>query len=339
MSSARPQPATDAVGGRPSADEGRRAPATLSCLVPCHNEAANLQLLLPRLQSAVRGLAPAFEIVFVDDGSVDATPALLERWAVGGGVRAVLLSRNFGKEAALMAGLRAARGEVVVMLDADLQHPPELIPELLERWRDGADVVYALRHSRRGETLLKRIGSRLFYRLLRQSDRFEVPNGAGDFRLLDRKVVDALLALPERNRFMKGLYGWVGFDSVAVPYEPAAREHGRSTFNLRRLVGLSLDGITAFTVWPLRAVSLTGVLLAVLAFAYGAFLTIDYLLHGNEVGGWTTIVVSLMLLSGIQLISLGVVGEYVGRVFEEAKARPLYLIKRELGQGLEETQG
>ena len=275
-----------------------------------------------------------WEIIIVDDGSTDTTPLALAKWTSLPGVRAIQLSRNFGKEAALTAGLQSAHGEVVVMMDADLQHAPELIPTLLQKWRDGADMAYAVRQDRLDERLFKRLGTRFFYALVNAADRFEVPAGAGDFRLMDRKVVDALLALPERNRFMKGLYAWVGFDAVAVPYLPAARAHGHSHFSPLRLIRLSLDGLTSFTTWPLRAVSLVGFMLAILAFVYGGCLTFNYFAYGHDVSGWTTIVVSLMLFSGIQLVSLGIVGEYVGRIFEEAKGRPLFVVKRELGRGL-----
>jgi glycosyltransferase involved in cell wall biosynthesis len=220
------------------------------------------------------------------------------------------------------------------MLDADLQHPPALLEAMVRHWRDGADVVYAVRENRDDESAFKRWGARWFYKLMNAADRFEVPPGGGDFRLLDRAAVNALLALPERNRFMKGLYAWVGFEAVALPYTPSARAHGRSSFNPLRLIRLSLDGLTAFTTWPLRAVSVTGSVLALLAFAYGSFLIASYLISGNEVSGWTTIVVSLMFFVGVQLVSIGILGEYVGRIFEEVKGRPLFIVKRELGQGL-----
>ena len=311
---------------------------TLSCILPCRNEALNLDLLLPRLLDLLSSSVQHWEIIIVDDGSTDATPLALTKWTGVPGVRAIQLSRNFGKEAALTAGLQAAHGEVVVTMDADLQHAPELIPTLLQKWRDGAEMVYAVRQDRLDERLFKRLGARFFYALVNAADRFEVPAGAGDFRLMDRKVVDALLALPERNRFMKGLYAWVGFDAVAVPYLPAARAHGHSHFSPLRLIRLSLDGLTSFTTWPLRAVSLVGFMLAILAFVYGGCLTFNYFAYGHDVSGWTTIVVSLMLFSGIQLVSLGIVGEYVGRIFEEAKGRPLFVVKRELGRGLARVQ-
>lgn len=310
---------------------------SLSCVVPCFNEARNLEQLLPALRERLAALAPRWEIVLVDDGSTDGTRERMAEWTRLPGVRALVLSRNFGKEAALTAGLDAACGEAVVVMDADLQHPPALLDVFVRHWQAGADVVYAVREHRHAETWFKRWGSRLFYGLINGGERFEVPRDAGDFRLMDRAAVKALLALPERNRFMKGLYAWIGFEAVAVPYLPEARAHGSSHFNRLRLVRLAFDGLTAFTVWPLRAVIALGFVLALAAFGYGGYLTIAYLLYGHDVSGWTTIVVSLMLLAGIQLVSLGVVGEYVGRIYEESKKRPLYVVRQSLGHGLEES--
>lgn len=331
-SPAGPPPDREHLPARPQ--PVRRGPPTVSCVIPCRNEFKNLARLLPLVISALATCARDWEVILVDDGSTDNTPMLLTGWAQRPGFRVLQLSRNFGKEAALTAGLQVAAGEVVVMMDADLQHPPDLLWTFVEHWRSGADVVYAVRDNRDDESLFKRWGARCFYALVNAADRFEVPPGAGDFRLMDRKVVDALLALPERNRFMKGLYAWVGFDAVAVSYLPNPRAHGESHFSPWRLARLSLDGLTAFTTWPLRAVSVVGFTLAMLAFIYGAYLTARYFVYGHDVSGWTTIVVSLMLFAGIQLISLGVVGEYVGRIFEEAKARPLFIVRKELGQGL-----
>ena len=312
----------------------RSGPASLSCAIPCRNEAANLGLLLAQLSQWLPRLAPAWEVILIDDGSTDDTPRLMAEWAERPGFRVIQLSRNFGKEAALTAGLEAAAGEVVVLMDADLQHPPALVEDMLAHWRQGADVVYAVRTSRADEHVLKRIGTHFFYRLLNGFERVKVPEGAGDFRLLDRKAVDALLALPERNRFMKGLYAWIGFDAVAVPYFPQARAHGRSNFSAGRLLRLSIAGLTSFTDWPLRVVGALGSVLATVAFAYGAYLTVDYMRDGNPVSGWTTIVVVLMLFFGIQMIFLGIIGEYIARIFEDVKGRPLYLVKRKLGRGL-----
>ena len=332
----------DATGDRGAAERGAGTDRTrvprLSCVVPCRNEAENLVNLLPLLDEVLSASVREWEVVLVDDGSTDGTADLLSLWAQRPGFRVLRLSRNFGKEAALTAGLQAARGDVVMMMDADLQHSPNLIPAMLRHWKAGADVVYAVRRSRSDESLFKRLGTRLFYGLVNAADRFEVPAGAGDFRLMDRAVVDALLALPERNRFMKGLYGWVGFDAVALPYTPEPRAHGETNFSRWRLIRLSLDGLTAFTTWPLRAVSVGGFGLALLAFLYGGYLTVDYLLNGNTVGGWTTIVVGLTLFSGIQLIAIGIAGEYIARIFEEVKARPLFVVKQDIGQGLRPPQ-
>ena len=252
----------------------REAPS-LSCVLPCRNEAGNLGRLLPLLADVLELCTPAWEIVLVDDGSTDATPLVMADWARKPGFRVLQLSRNFGKEAAITAGMQAARGEVVVLMDADLQHSPKLIPRFLEHWRAGADVAYAIRESRDDESAFKRLGARLFYALVNSADRFAVPAGAGDFRLMDRAVVDAILALPERNRFMKGLYAWVGFEAVAVPYVPEARTQGRSNYSPLHLMRLSLDGLTAFTTWPLRAVSVLGFVLATLAFGYGGYLILQ----------------------------------------------------------------
>jgi glycosyltransferase involved in cell wall biosynthesis len=303
-------------------------------VVPCRDESENLPILLPMLRDTLNGCASEWEVIVVDDGSRDGSSALLAEWARKPGFRVVQLSRSFGKEAALTAGLSAAAGDAVVTLDADLQHSPSLIPQFLEHWRNGVDVVYAVRQDRHDESLLRRAGAHWFYRLLNAADRFQVPPNAGDFRLMDRSAVNALLRLPERNRFMKGLYAWVGFTTLAVPYVPEARVHGATHFSLLRLLRLSLDGLTAFTTWPLRAVSVVGVVLALLSFLYGAYLTTVYLLYGHDVSGWTTIVVSLMLFAGIQLLSVGILGEYIGRIFEEVKGRPLYIVKGELGEGL-----
>jgi glycosyltransferase involved in cell wall biosynthesis len=314
----------------------RSRPPRISCVVPCRNEADNLEQLLPLLTDTLDSIAAEWELILVDDGSTDRTPVVMAAWARQPGIRVLQLSRNFGKEAALTAGLQAGRGDVVVMMDADLQHPPALLPQLLARWRAGADVVYAVRAHRRDETAFKRLGAHWFYALINAADRFTVPPDAGDFRLMDRVAVDALLALPERNRFMKGLYAWVGFDAVALPYVPPPRASGRSHFGLWRLMRLSLDGLTSFTTWPLRAVSVLGFALALPGFVYGCYLCISYLLFGNPVSGWTTTVVLLLFLLGVQMVSLGVVGEYVGRIFEEVKGRPLFIVRRELGRGLDE---
>ena len=300
----------------------------LSCVVPALNEHDNLALLLPALAEMLTQISSAWEVIVVDDGSSDRTPELMSVFARISGFHYLQLSRNFGKEAALSAGLATASGDVVVCLDADLQHPLALIPEMLERWKAGVDTVYAVRKNRGDESWLKRVGAAIFYGILGQGQRVRIPPDAGDFRLMDRQVVDALLQLPERNRFMKGLYAWVGFKAEPILYIPAERLHGRTHFNLFQLIHFAVDGITSFSTWPLRAFNLVGSLVALLAFGYGIYLVIDYFLNGHDVSGWTTIVTGMFFFSGINLMALGTIGAYIARIFDEVKQRPLYVVKQ-----------
>lgn len=334
MSAVLEAPAVSRTPATATPPVARQLPVSLSCVLPCWNEARNLRMLLPLLARVLSSLADEWEVVVVDDGSTDDTTAVLGEWTAMPHVRLVQLSRNFGKEAALSAGLEAARGDVVVLMDADLQHPPGLIATMMAHWRAGADVVYAVRASRDDEAWAKRTGTRLFYALINRFERVPIPEDAGDFRVLDRRAVDALLALPERNRFMKGLYAWIGFDAVAVPYQPQPRVHGSSHFGARRLLRLSIDGLTAFANWPLRIAGSVGVFCALAGFTYGAYLTASYLLYGHPISGWTTIVVTLLFFFGLQMIFLGILGEYVARIFDEVKHRPLFVVKREAGRGL-----
>jgi Glycosyltransferases involved in cell wall biogenesis len=311
------------------------AGVTLSCVVPALNEAENLKVLLPQLASQLDGLVAAYEIVVVDDGSTDATPEVLARLTAESDAFVYLqLSRNFGKEAALTAGIEAARGDVIVCMDADMQHPPSLIPVMLERWHQGVDMVYAVRSDRQDETFFKRAGTRLFYQLLRTSRGLTVPRDAGDFRLMDRCVVDALLELPERDRFMKGLFAWVGFESEPIYYDPPERLHGQSRFKPLSLFRLAVDGLTAFTTWPLRLMSVAGMFLSMASFTYGLIIVISHFLWGDPVQGWTTLITVILFFAGVQLIAVGVLGEYIGRIFSEVKQRPVYLLRRRRGAGL-----
>lgn len=308
---------------------------TLSCIIPCLNEQANLGVLLPELLATLAGEDCVPEIIVVDDGSTDGTPDLMRHWAsLHPEIVYLRLSRNFGKEAALTAGLEAARGDVVVCLDADMQHPPGMIPTMLARWRAGVRMVYAVRATRDDESWFKRLGSRMFYALMRTSHGLKVPPNAGDFRLMDRMVVDALLRLPERDRFMKGLFAWVGFEAEALPYVPPQRLHGVSKFRPLRLLRFAVDGLTAFTTWPLRLLSLLGACLSFLAFLYGLIIIISHWLYGDPVQGWATLITVVLFFSGVNLMSLGVVGEYVSRIFTEVKARPVYLLRERTGRGL-----
>ena len=305
----------------------------ISCVVPAFNEAANIGLLLEVLTGQLAGLTPRWEVIVVDDGSRDATPAAIAPWLTRPGVRYVRLSRNFGKEAALTAGIDRAIGDVVLLMDADLQHPASLVPEMVSAWVDGADMVCAARASRADESWPKRIGTAIFYRLVNHNSAVPIPVDAGDFRLMDRRVVDALKSLPERNRFMKGLYAWVGFNNVIIPYVPAERNAGTSTFSMRSLARLAFTGVTAFTNAPLRLWSAVGVLIALGAIGFGFWIMLEYFLFGNDVPGWATLACGVMFFSGVQLLSIGVLGEYVGRIFDEVKQRPVYVVGSEAGRG------
>lgn len=310
-------------------DRAQRSPS-ISCVVPAYNEAGNLPHLLQALTTALNKLGQHWEIVIVDDGSRDASVLAVQPWLSHPGIRYLQLSRNFGKEAALGAGLDYARGDVVVTMDADLQHPVELIEPMLEHWRQGFDMVYAVRSDRQEESLAKRLGTKMFYWLLKFGSRVDIPPNAGDFRLMDRCVVDAICALPESTRFMKGLYAWVGYRSHAIEFVPPPRFSGTSGFSLRALISLAISGITAFSNLPLRMASALGFILAVFAMAYGIWVVIDHYVNGG-VAGWATIVVSLMFFSGVQLLFIGVLGEYLGRVYDEVKRRPRFIVAHELG--------
>ena len=302
----------------------------LSCVVPAHNEEANLERFVHALAQAARALTADFEIIVVNDGSRDATHEVaMSLLSQGLPLRYLALSRNFGKEAALSAGIDHARGNAVLLIDADFQHPLELVPEMHQLWCVGYDMVYGAIVDRGAESGAKRVGAGLFYRLLNTSSHVKVPPNAGDFRWLDRKVVDALQALPERNRFMKGLYAWVGFKTAALPFVPRDRAGGESSFNLRRLGSLALLGLTSFTTLPLRVWSVVGSAVALLALGYGVWILLETLLFGATLAGWPTLAVGIMLFSGVQLMSIGILGEYIGRIYDEVKQRPTYLVARD----------
>jgi glycosyltransferase involved in cell wall biosynthesis len=305
----------------------------ISCVVPAFNEAVNLAHLLTGLTAQLAELSDRWEVIVIDDGSRDATPAVMAPWLTRPGVRYVRLSRNFGKEAALTAGIDRAAGDVVLLMDADLQHPTSLVPQMLAAWVRGADMVCAARASRADETWAKRLGTALFYRLVNRDSAVPIPVDAGDFRLMDRRVVDALKSLPERNRFMKGLYAWVGFQNEIIPYAPDERHAGSSSFSMRRLAKLAFTGVTAFTNAPLRLWSAVGTLIALGALAFGLWIVIEHFAFGNDVPGWATLVASTMFFSGVQLLSIGILGEYVGRIFDEVKQRPVYVVGSEAGCG------
>jgi glycosyltransferase involved in cell wall biosynthesis len=304
----------------------------VSIVVPLYNEAAALARMHGRLVEIAQHLAAtrslACEIVYVDDGSRDGTLAIARDLpAAGVDVQVISLSRNFGKEAALLAGLDHARRGAVLFIDGDGQHPPDLIERLVGHWLDDdCDVVYTAKAHRANESILRRLSVKTFYILLNWGARPKIPEDAGDFRLLSPRAANALLQLPERNRFFKGLSSWIGFRQMRIDYEPAPRVDGNSTWNLRRLIGLSIDGVTAFSVAPLRLATVMGTVLAVIAFMYGLQIVYETLVYGTDVPGYPSLFVGVMVLGGVQLIMIGVVGEYIGKILEEIKGRPVYFI-------------
>lgn len=304
----------------------------LSIVVPVFNEADNLAPLIARLEPILDAHAGSWEIVCIDDGSRDGTLAALRALhAQDSRINAISFSRNFGKEVAIAAGLDHANGDAVVIMDADLQHPPEVIPAFLTKWREGFLNVYGQRTDREGESPLKRNFAKAFYRLFASFGETELPEGAGDFRLLDRRVVEALRALPERARFSKGLYAWVGFPATGVPFEVADRAHGESKFRFSKLFSFAFDGLSSFSTVPLKIATWLGVVIAIIASFTGLYFLVRTLLFGTDLPGFPSLIVSIMFFSGIQLISLGMIGEYVGRIFAEVKRRPLYLVGERVG--------
>ena len=337
-------PGPDAVGqtGRPG-----RAAATagLSIVVPIFNESEGLAHLHERIVEAARGLATTrgltCEVVYVDDGSRDNTFAVARALPARGlDVQVVSLSRNFGKEAALLAGLDHARLGAVLFMDGDGQHPPKLIDTLVSHWLDqGYDVVYTAKAHRGSEPFLRRLGVRMFYSLINWGARQKIPEDAGDFRLLSPRAAAALRQLPERNRFFKGLASWIGFRQIRVDYEPAERTHGRTRWNLRSLIGLSVEGLTSFSVAPLRVASLLGLLLAASALVFGVWMLIEAFVYERTVPGYPSLIVGLMVLGGVQLLMIGVMGEYIGKIMWEIKARPVYFVAEHSMTAAQESEG
>ncbi len=298
----------------------------LSFVIPAYNEAGNITKTVHRVAAEARKLVRSYEIIIVDDGSTDSTFKEAKALTAAHPVCALRLSRNFGKEQAIMAGLERSTGAAVVILDADLQEPLCHLETLLRHRAEGFEMVYAVRAQRRDETWRKRAFTRTFYALLNSGSETAIPANARDFRLMDRKVVDALCALPERNRFMKGLYGWVGFRTKAISIDLDKREAGVSKFGFRGLFKLGLTGLTSFTAWPLRVWTGIGMTIAACSILYGLWIAIRTAIFGIDVPGWSTLVVAVMLLGGVQLISIGVLGEYLARVFAEVKGRPGFII-------------
>jgi glycosyltransferase involved in cell wall biosynthesis len=304
----------------------------LSIILPFHNEAGGVRNLFRRLYPVLGSLNLSYEIICIDDGSSDNTfEALLHEREFDQRVKIARLARNFGKETALTCGLHLAGGRAAITLDSDLQHPPETIPALIAKWHDGYEMIYATRANRKTDGKLRRAFSRAFYAVFRTIADIQMPEGAGDFCLLDRKVIDAMNALPERNRFMKGLTSWVGFKQGTVPFLVGLRDSGTTHWSFFRLVRFAFDGLSAFSTFPLRIWTWCGALVSFAAIAYALYLTVDTLVYGVSVPGFASLMVGILFLGGLQLLSLGVMGEYMARIFTEVKARPLYFVSDRVG--------
>jgi glycosyltransferase involved in cell wall biosynthesis len=309
-----------------------RAAPVLSLVVPVYNEAASIGAFVARASAALDALALPWEIVFVDDGSRDASlVVMLAARERDPRISVVELSRNFGKEIALTAGLDHARGDAVIPIDADLQHPPELIGQLVEGWRAGNDMVVAVRRNPPHDSAVRKLMSRLFYRIFRRVAAIELPPGAGDYRLLSAPVVRALRNMPERSRFMKGLYAWVGFRYATVLYDVDPRTSGRSSFGVGSLWRLGTDAITSFSAAPLKVASVSGFVIAIAAIVYGAWLVGKTLVLGIDLPGYASTITLILFLGGLQLLSLGILGEYIARIYDEVKSRPLYVVRSRHG--------
>ena len=300
----------------------------LSIVSPVYNEAENLGEFYSRVINATDNLNLEIEIIYINDGSQDSTIDIITKQRqIDNRITIIDLSRNFGKEIALTAGLDYSSGDAVIVIDADLQDPPELIPKLVEKWREGYDVVNAKRIKRKGESLLKKVMSYIYYRLLFYLSDINVPRDTGDFRLLNKNALDALLKLREKHRYMKGLFVWVGFKQKEIEYEREARFKGKTKWGFFSLFNLAFDGLTSFSIMPLRLASTIGFLSALIGFFYGAVIVFKTLFFHEPVAGFTSIVVLVTFFGGIQLLSIGIIGEYIGRIFNETKNRPLYVVK------------
>ena len=302
----------------------------ISIIAPCYNEEETIEPFLRRIEEILTQINEPYEIVFINDGSKDNTlNILLNAKQNFKNIRIINFSRNFGKEAALTAGLDKARGEAAIPIDVDLQDPPELIKELVAKWREGYDVVLAKRADRTSDSFAKRVSADLFYKLNGKISNVDIPNNVGDFRLMSKRVVEALKQLPENQRFMKGLFAWVGFKTFVIEYVREKREAGQSSFNGWKLWNFALDGITSFSTLPLRIWLYIGALVSFLSFLYGSFIILKTLIFGVDLPGYASLAVIMLFLGGIQLIGIGILGEYIGRIYSESKRRPSYIIEGE----------
>lgn len=304
----------------------------LSIVVPAYNENINIEVLYYRLIKVLEKIEYSYEIIFINDGSKDDTLMhLIELNKKNPNIKIIDFSRNFGKEIALTAGLDFSSGEAVIVIDADLQDPPELIPKFISKWKEGYDVVYATRTKRQGETIMKKLTAHIFYRTIKKLTTIDIPEDTGDFRLMTRQVVNSIRELREQHRFMKGIFSWVGFRQISVPYERDPRHTGNSKFNYRKLLNLAVEGITSFSFIPLQIATYLGFTASIIAILYAVYLIILTLCIGNDVPGYPSLMVAILFLGGVQLMTLGLIGEYIGRIYHQSKHRPLYVIKQTIG--------
>lgn len=301
---------------------------TLVC--PCYNEEEVISLFIPQLDNVLKNINLSYEIITINDGSIDNTLIKLNELKIlYPHMKIINLSRNFGKEASLTAGLDKAKGEVIIPIDVDFQDPIELIPKLISKWKEGYDIVLAKREDRKNDHLLKSLSAKYFYKIHNKISEVEIPDNVGDFRLISKRVLESLKKLPENQRFMKGIFAWVGYKTTTVTYKREKREAGKSSFNGWKLWNFAIDGITSFSTLPLRVWLYIGVIISILSFLYGTVIIIKTLFFGVDVPGYASILASILFLGGIQLIGIGVLGEYIGRIYIESKKRPIYIIESE----------
>jgi len=301
----------------------------IAVIIPCYNEEDNVKAVYDRLTEVLNSTNYQYDLIFIDDGSKDNTlNELLKLYEKDHKVKIIAFSRNFGKEIALSAGLDYADADAVIPFDADLQHPPEVILNLLTKFEEGYDVVNAVRSKRDKESFLKKFTSKAFYRIINKLTNIEIPQDVGDFRLISKNALNAIKEIRERKRFMKGIFAWVGFKTTSVYYERAPRHAGKTKWNYLKLIDLAIEGITSFSTVPLRLASLLGIIVSLTAFLYAVWITISKILYGNPVKGYPSMMVAILFLGGVQLITIGIIGEYVGRIYEEVKQRPLYIVKK-----------
>jgi len=301
----------------------------IAVIIPCYNEEDNVKAVYDRLTEVLNSTNYQYDLIFIDDGSKDNTlNELLKLYEKDHKVKIIAFSRNFGKEIALSAGLDYADADAVIPFDADLQDPPEVILDLLSKFEEGYDVVNAVRSKRDGETFLTKFTSKAFYRIINKLTNIEIPQDVGDFRLVSKDALNAIKGIRERKSFMKGIFAWVGFKTTSVYYERAPRHAGKTKWNYLKLIDLAIEGITSFSTVPLRLASLLGILVSLTAFLYAVWITISKLLYGNPVKGYPSMMVAILFLGGVQLITIGIIGEYIGRIYEEVKQRPLYIVKK-----------